>query len=114
MQLAACLQSPQCGPATLEQALHVCISSLHVSGHVARHGGLAGVLRLLDTWQSRDQDSGQVLRLLGCLCCNNEAAVAELVTRHPASVARVAATLCDKARSVCRIISTIFYNDIHI
>jgi len=99
VQLAACLQSPQCGPATLEQALHVCISSLHVSGHVARHGGLAGVLRLLDTWQSRDQDSGQVLRLLGCLCCNNEAAVAELVTRHPASVARVAATLCDKARS---------------
>ena len=47
---------------------------------------------------SKPKDTRQVLRLLGCLCCNNEAAVMEIVTRYPDTVNMVVDIMADVSR----------------
>ena len=122
-QLGKCLQQPDLSDTALDHVLHVCITSFHVSTHVARHGGLSGVIKLLsqqkqktnvssacddgnlkdtlasdDKKSSKHRDTRQVLRLLGCLCCNNEAAVMEIVSRYPDTVNMVVDIMADVSR----------------
>ena len=61
-QLGKCLNTA-CGAdislTTVEHVTHVCITSLHVSGHVARLGGLTGAVKLLNMAKKQEQVSGQ-------------------------------------------------------
>ena len=56
-QLGKCLSSggSDISLVTVEHVTHVCITSLHVSGHVARLGGLTGTVNILNKTMKRQQ-----------------------------------------------------------
>ena len=114
-QLGKCLQQKHVSYLTVDHVLHVCLTSFHVSTHVSQHGGLTGTLKLLSSVgrnsdqsqtsilssnqsEDRREDVSKILRLLGCLCCNNESAVTELVTRFPGTVDTLVTIMRDITR----------------
>ena len=88
-QLGKCLHQLCVSEDTLEHILHVCLTSHHVTEHLARYGGLSGVLRLMKQRLGAGEDCSKVLRLLGCLCCNNNSVILDLVTCYHDSVLSV-------------------------
>ena len=59
-QLGKCLSSGgDISLVTVEHVTHVCITSLHVSGHVARLGGLTGTVTLLNKATKQERVSGR-------------------------------------------------------
>ena len=60
-QLGKCLGQRNVSQTTLEHVLHVCLASGHVSTHVARHGGLRGVMSLLSDLHKSGKDTSKVI-----------------------------------------------------